>query len=118
MIRPADREYCQGLRKMLARELRWVELEPSAEPLWARIRATVSRCLTHEWQQGLIEGATPDEAVYVRCGRETMTAEDVDNGRVVVDIGIGFGMPRTTFTMQLVLQARRAFPAPADGLIH
>ena len=106
VIRPADRAYCHGLRTLLERDLKWVSLEPSAEALWASVRSSANRLLTSEWQQGLIRGLTRDEAFYVRCGRETMTAEDIANGRVIVDIGISIGNPVSTYTMQLVLQAQ------------
>lgn len=83
-----------------------MSLEPSGEPLWRSVRSAVNRLLTTEWQQGLIEGATRDDAFYVRCGRETMTAEDIATGRVIVDIGISVGAPRSIYTIQLVLRAR------------
>lgn len=89
----------------MERDLRWVALEPSGETLWQNVRAAVTRLLTSEWQQGLIEGATREQAFYVRCGRETMTAEDIATGRVVLDIGISVGASASMYTMQVILQA-------------
>jgi len=33
-------------------------------------------------------GTSPDEAFFVNCGEETMTQDDIDNGRLKCEIGI------------------------------
>ena len=33
-------------------------------------------------------GSTPEEAFYVKCDRETMTQDDIDNGRLICEIGV------------------------------
>jgi hypothetical protein len=33
-------------------------------------------------------GTTPDEAFFVKCDETTMTQDDIDNGRVIVIIGV------------------------------
>jgi phage tail sheath protein FI len=33
-------------------------------------------------------GTTADQAFFVRCDRTTMTQDDIDNGRLVVLVGI------------------------------
>ncbi len=33
-------------------------------------------------------GNTPEEAYFVRCDRTTMTQDDIDNGRLIVVIGV------------------------------
>jgi uncharacterized protein len=66
----------------------WVVFEPNDEPLWARVRQTVSNFLTTVWRSGALQGAKPDEAFFVKCDRSTMTQDDIDNGRLICLIGI------------------------------
>ena len=66
----------------------WVVFEPNDEPLWARVRQSVSSFLTTQWRLGALQGATAAEAFFVACDRSTMTADDIDNGRLVCEIGI------------------------------
>jgi phage tail sheath protein FI len=68
--------------------LQWVVFEPNAEPLWAEVRQQVADFLRALWHEGRLEGATPDEAFFVRCDRTTMTQDDLDNGRLVVVVGM------------------------------
>jgi hypothetical protein len=66
----------------------WVVFEPNNEALWARVRQTISNFLTTVWRTGALMGSTADEAFYVRCDRTTMTQDDIDNGRLIVEIGV------------------------------
>jgi len=62
--------------------------EPNDEPLWARIRQTITNFLTSVWRSGALQGATTGEAFFVKCDHTTMTQDDIDNGRLICVIGI------------------------------
>jgi phage tail sheath protein FI len=66
----------------------WVVFEPNDEPLWARVRQTITNFLTTVWRSGALQGIKPDEAFFVKCDRTTMTQDDIDNGRLICVIGI------------------------------
>jgi phage tail sheath protein FI len=68
--------------------LEWVAFEPNGEPLWAEVRDCVTDFLTQEWRDGALLGNRPEEAFFVRCDRSTMTQDDIDNGRLVLEIGV------------------------------
>jgi phage tail sheath protein FI len=72
----------------LERGLQWVVFEPNADPLWARVRRVVSNFLTTVWRNGALEGAKVEEAFFVKCDRTTMTQSDIDNGRLIVVVGV------------------------------
>ena len=76
----------------LVKGLQWVVFEPNDEPLWQRIRIQVETFLYELFRQGALQGSTPQEAYFVRCGRDTMTQNDIDNG--VINILVGFAMLR------------------------
>ncbi|MHC1599763.1 MAG: phage tail sheath family protein [Candidatus Methanospirareceae archaeon] len=66
----------------------WVVFEPNDQKLWARVRQTITQFLTRVWKDGALMGTTPEEAFFVKCDRTTMTQDDIDNGRLIVMIGV------------------------------
>ena len=76
------------VEKSIDRGTQWVVFEPNDESLWARARRSVSDFLTGLWKDGMLQGATKEQAFFVRCDRTTMTQADLDNGRFIMLIGI------------------------------
>lgn len=66
----------------------WAVFEPNDETLWVRVQRTISVFLTGLWRGGSLAGSTPEEAFYVNVGRETMSQDDIDNGRLICVIGV------------------------------
>jgi phage tail sheath protein FI len=66
----------------------WAVFEPNDRDTWARVRQSVSNFLETAWRDGALMGTSPDEAFFVNCGEETMTQDDIDNGRLKCEIGI------------------------------
>jgi hypothetical protein len=66
----------------------WVVFEPNDLDLWQRVKRTISAFLVGLWRQGALVGATPEQAFFVKCDEETNPPESVDEGRLVVEIGI------------------------------
>ena len=44
--------------------------------------------LASMWRSGALAGNSPSEAFFVEIGRTTMTQDDIDNGRLICQIGI------------------------------
>ncbi|EMA35141.1 tail sheath protein [Halobiforma nitratireducens JCM 10879] len=76
------------IEQSLEEGTQWAVFEPNDEDLWARIRQSTEKFLKTVWREGGLQGSTADEAFFVRCGEETMTQDDIDNGRLIVEIGI------------------------------
>lgn len=76
------------LEESIEESTQWVVFEPNDERLWARVRQTVSNFLTAQWENGALMGTTREEAFFVRCDRTTMTQDDIDNGRLIVEVGV------------------------------
>jgi phage tail sheath protein FI len=66
----------------------WVVFEPNDITLWSRVRTTISTFLDNMWRSGMLAGSTPSEAFYVEIGTNTMSKDDIDNGRLICNIGI------------------------------
>ena len=75
------------------RGTQWVVFEPNDEPLWARVRQTVTNFLATVWRSGALQGPTADDAFFVRCDRTTMTQAQIDNGQLICVIGIAVVKP-------------------------
>jgi len=66
----------------------WAVFEPNDYQLWARISQSVGQFLTRVWREGALMGTKPEEAYFVKCDATTMTQDDIDNGRLIMIVGI------------------------------
>jgi hypothetical protein len=66
----------------------WAVFEPNDRRLWNRLSQSVSRFLTTQWREGALMGDTPEQAFFVKCDESTMTRDDIDNGRLIMVIGV------------------------------
>lgn len=87
------RRYFNYIASTLDRGTQWVVFEPNNDQLWERVTATVSDFLYDEWTSGALLGRTQDEAYFVRCSRSTMTQADIDNGRLICEVGMAIVYP-------------------------
>jgi phage tail sheath protein FI len=76
------------IESSLYRGLQWVVFEPNDEPLWAQIRLNVGAFMQNLFRQSAFQGATPREAYFVKCDKETTTQNDINLG--VVNVIVGF----------------------------
>jgi Bacteriophage tail sheath protein len=76
------------VEKSVQRSTQWAVFEPNNERLWSRVKASLTQFLTTVWKTGALMGITPEEAFFVRVDRTTMTQNDIDNGRLIVVVGI------------------------------
>lgn len=67
--------------------LQWVVFEPNEPPLWTQVRAAARGFLRTIWRSGGLKGTKPEQAFFVRCDRTTMTQDDIDGGRLFIEIG-------------------------------
>ena len=89
----------------------WVVFEPNDEPLWARVRQSITNFLTTVWRNGALQGPTPEEAFFVNCDRTTMTQDDIDNGRLICLIGIAPVKPAEFVIFRIQQKTRESQPA-------
>jgi hypothetical protein len=82
------RRYFIYLEHSVDRGTQWAVFEPNGERLWANVRRTVEDFLFNEWSMGALLGDKPEKAYFVKCDRTTMTQNDLDNGRLVCQVGV------------------------------
>ncbi|WP_372932997.1 phage tail sheath family protein [Mariniphaga sediminis] len=68
--------------------------EPNDANTWVKVRAMIENFLTLQWRAGALAGAKQEHAFYVRVGLgQTMTAQDILNGYMNVEIGMAVVRP-------------------------
>jgi hypothetical protein len=84
--------------------LAWTSFAPNNAATWTRVREEIETYFARLWQYGVLLGGTTDEAFFVRCDSSTMTRHDIENGRLVAEIGLVFAdselRPPSTITLK------------------
>lgn len=76
------------LEESIKNNTTWVVFEPNDEMLWVRVKRTVEVFLDNLWRTGALAGSSASEAFYVNIGRQTMSDDDIANGRLICEIGV------------------------------
>lgn len=81
----------QRLVAVLLRKARTVGeenvFENNSERVWRRVRAAMESLLASLHGKGALRGATAEEAYTVVCDQSTMSRNDLDNGRLIIQVG-------------------------------
>jgi uncharacterized protein len=68
--------------------------EPNDKNTWVKVRTMIENFLTNLWRDGALMGSKPDQAFQVAVGLgQTMTADDVLNGYMIVDVYLAIVRP-------------------------
>ena len=68
--------------------------EPNSANTWVKVRAMIENFLTLQWRAGALAGAKAEDAFFVRVGLgQTMSAQDILEGRMIVEIGMAAVRP-------------------------
>jgi len=68
--------------------------EPNDAATWLKVKAMIESYLFGLWEQGALAGPTPEAAYFVNVGLgKTMTAQDILEGRMIVEIGVAAVRP-------------------------
>jgi phage tail sheath protein FI len=68
--------------------------EPNDANTWVRIKAMITNFLINQWKAGALAGASAEDAFYVNVGlNQTMTADDILNGIMNIEIGMAVVRP-------------------------
>lgn len=62
--------------------------EPNDVATWEGVKRTLTAFLRGLWNAGALFGASVDQAFYVKCDAETNPPESIDEGKLVVEVGI------------------------------
>lgn len=82
------RRYFNYLEHSVDKGTQWVVFMNNSDLLWSNVRRTLEDFLFNEWKNGRLMGQKPEEGYFVKCDRSTMTQNDLDNGRLIVLVGV------------------------------
>ncbi|WP_439488106.1 phage tail sheath C-terminal domain-containing protein [Algoriphagus sp.] len=72
----------------------FVVFEPNDANTWLRVKTMIENFLSNLWRDGALAGAKPEDAFFVNVGLgKTMTALDILEGRLIVEIGMAAVRP-------------------------
>ncbi len=88
------RRFCNMVEESVKKAAGQFVFEPNDANTWVRVRAMIENFLILQWRAGALQGAKPDHAFYVAVGlNQTMSAIDVLEGRMIVEIGMAVVRP-------------------------
>ncbi len=80
-------------------------MEPNDSNSWLRIKVMIENFLINIWRQGGLMGSKPEEAFFVNIGlNQTMTALDINEGRMIIEIGVAPLRPAEFIISRVVKQ--------------
>lgn len=94
----------------------WAVFEPNDAPLWATTWQATDDFLNALWRDGALQGQKPSEAYYVKCGRDTMTQVDIDNGQLTLEVGFAPLKPAEFIILRIHQRTASAPDMPGPSL--
>lgn len=88
------RRFYNMVEESVKKSTYWAVFEPNVANTWIKVKAMIENYLTQKWRDGALAGAKPDQAFFVKVGLGiTMTAQDILEGRMNVEIGMAVVRP-------------------------
>jgi hypothetical protein len=88
------RRFFNTVEESVKKSTYWAVFEPNDANTWVKVRGMIENYLIGKWREGALAGATTKEAFYVKCGLGvTMSAQDILEGRMNVEIGMAVVRP-------------------------
>ncbi len=81
--------------------MQFAVFETNSSPTWGKVKSAVESYLYSLWRQGALMGNSEKEAYFVQIGKDiTMSKEDIDNGRMIVKVGMAAVRPAEFIILQ------------------
>lgn len=82
------RRLANTIEESIKKACRHYVFEPNVSQTWVSVKGMIVNYLTNVWSDGGLAGAKPEQAFFVSVGlNETMTAQDVLDGKMIVKVG-------------------------------
>lgn len=88
------RRYFNFVEESVKKAMNNFVFEPNDANTWVKVKSGIENFLTLQWRAGALQGAKPEQAFFVNIGLgTTMSAFDVLEGRMIVQIGMAVVRP-------------------------
>jgi phage tail sheath protein FI len=82
------------IEESIKKSTSWAVFSPNDGNTWIKIKSQIENFLNNLWRQGALAGSKAESAYYVNVGLgTTMDAEDILNGRLIIEIGLAAVRP-------------------------
>lgn len=93
------------VEQSVSRALQWAVFEPNDANTWFKIKGQMENYLTLLWRDGALQGSKTEHAFFVNIGlNSTMTANDVLEGRLIVELGLAAVRPAEFIVLRIILE--------------
>lgn len=87
--------------------------EPNIVRVWVRLRIMIEQFLIELWHAGALAGTAQSDAFFVRVGvGESMSPKDVEQGRLIIEIGFAALRPAEFGVITITHQVEKTDPNP------
>ena len=88
------RRFFNMVEESVKKSTGWAVFEPNDAKLWTKVKGMIDNYLLQKWREGALQGAAPEDAFFVKVGLgQTMIAQDILEGRLIVEIGMAVVRP-------------------------
>ncbi len=88
------RRFFNMVEESVKKSTYWAVFEPNDANTWIKVKSMIENYLLQKWRDGALQGAKPEQAFFVKVGLGvTMTAQDILEGRMNVEIGMAVVRP-------------------------
>jgi len=103
------RRLCNMVEESVQKATGPVAFEPNDANTWTKVKAMIDNFLTGLWRDGALAGSKPEQAFFVRIGLgKTMTAIDILEGRLIIEIGMAAVRPAEFITLKIMHKMQKA----------
>ena len=93
------------IEESVKRGTKWAISEPNDANTWIQVKTQIENFMTTLWRDGALAGSKPEQAFFVKCGlNETMTSQDIQNGRMNIEIGMAVVRPAEFIVLKIELK--------------
>ena len=97
------RRFCIMVEESIKKATMQFVFEPNDANTWVKVQGMIENFLTTQWRQGALQGVKPEDAFYVSVGLgKTKSADDVLNGRMIVQVGLCPVRPAEFIVLQFI----------------
>lgn len=99
------RRFAIMLETAVSQGTQWAVFEPNNTNTWGQVQAFCEAYLQDLYRQGALQGAKTEQAYFVKCGlNETMTANDINQGYMIIEIGMAVVRPAEFIVLRFKLK--------------
>ena len=101
----AVRRFFIMVKESVKRGCAQFKFESNDANTWTKVQVMIENYLIHLWRDGGLAGAKPEDAFFVKVGLgKTMTAQDVLEGRMNIEIGLSAMRPAEFIIFRICLR--------------